>query len=102
MREVAEQGGRSLAIQADVGNSNEATALVEQTLEQFGRLDLLVANAGIWEGAPVEDMSDEVWDRVIDCNLRGTWTVCRAAVPAFKRQWRRLHRDRQLDRGTAR
>src|SRR5262249_60196010 len=57
-REVAEQGGRSLAIQADVSNSNEATALIEQTLEQFGRLDLLVANAGIWEGAPVDEMSD--------------------------------------------
>ncbi len=84
VREVAEQGGRSLAIQADVSNSDEASALIEQTLEQFGRLDLLVANAGIWEGAPVEDMTDEVWDRVIDCNLRGTWTVTRAAVPAFK------------------
>jgi 3-oxoacyl-[acyl-carrier protein] reductase len=84
VREVAEQGGRSLAVQADVANSHDATALIEKTLEKFGRLDLLVANAGIWEGAPVENMSDDVWDRVMDCNLRGTWTVCRAGVPAFK------------------
>ncbi|MGH9944244.1 MAG: SDR family NAD(P)-dependent oxidoreductase, partial [Pyrinomonadaceae bacterium] len=48
-------------------------------------LDLLVANAGIWEGAPVEEMSEELWDRVIDANLKGTWTVCRAAVPLMKK-----------------
>lgn len=84
VREVNESGGRSLAIKADVGNSKEASLLIEKTLDEFGRLDLLVANAGIWEGAPVEHMTDDIWDRVIDCNLRGTWTVCRAAVPAFK------------------
>lgn len=84
IREVAECGGRSLAIQADVSKTNEASALIEQTIEQFGRLDVLVANAGIWEGAPVDEMSDELWDRVLDCNLRGTWTVTRAAVPALK------------------
>jgi len=84
VREVKEHGGRSLAIQADVSKSREAAALIEKTLDEFGRLDLLVAYAGIWEGAPVEHMSDDIWDRVLDCNLRGTWTVCRAAVPAFK------------------
>jgi 3-oxoacyl-[acyl-carrier protein] reductase len=85
MREVTSFGPRSLAYQADVSRSAEASALIERTLSEFGRLDLLVANAGIWEGAPVDEMSDEVWDRVLDCNLRGTWTVCRAAVPALKK-----------------
>ncbi len=85
VREVTEQGVHSLAIQADVSNSSEAATLIEKTLDRFGRLDLLVANAGIWEGAPVDEMSDDVWDRVLDCNLRGTWTVSRAAVPALKR-----------------
>ena len=77
---------QALALQADVSRSDEAADLVDQTVRQFGRLDLLVANAGIWEGAPVEEMSDEVWDKVIDYNLKGTWTVCRAAVPAMKLQ----------------
>ncbi len=102
VREVTEQGVRSLAIQADVSKSSEAAALIEKTLDQFGRLDLLVANAGIWEGAPVDEMSDDIWDRVLDCNLRGTWTVSRAAVPALKKQRRRLDRNRQLDGGTTR
>lgn len=84
VHEVNQQGGRSLAVQADVSDSRQAAALIEKTLDTFGRLDLLVANAGIWEGAPVDDMTDDIWDRVLDCNLRGTWTVTRAAVPALK------------------
>jgi len=85
-REAAELGVRSAAVQADVSQGSEATALVDEALARFGRVDLLVANAGIWEGAPVEDMSEELWDKVINYNLRGTWTVCRAAVPALKQQ----------------
>jgi len=79
-----ELGVEAFAVQGDVGRSDEAAALVEIATHGFGRLDLLVANAGIWEGAPVEQMPDEVWDRVLDANLRGTWTTCRAAVPAMK------------------
>lgn len=84
--EARELGVQAVAMQADVSQSAQAAALVEKALEQFGRLDLVVANAGIWEGAPVERMPDEVWDRVLDYNLRGTWTVCREAIPAMKRQ----------------
>ena len=81
---VRELGVEAFAIQGDVGRSDDAAELVEIATHGFGRLDLLVANAGIWEGAPVEEMPDEVWDRVLDANLRGTWTTCRAAVPAMK------------------
>jgi 3-oxoacyl-[acyl-carrier protein] reductase len=79
-------GVQSLAVQGDVSLTHEAAAVVEKTLSYFGELDLVVANAGIWEGAPVDEMSDDVWDKVINHNLRGTWTICRAAVPALKRQ----------------
>ncbi len=84
--EARDLGVRAIARQGDVSHSHEAAALVETALNEFGRLDLLVANAGIWEGAPVEAMTDEVWDRVLNFNLRGTWTVCRAAVPALRCQ----------------
>ncbi len=79
-------GVQSFALQGDVSLTRDAAAVVDKTLHHFGKLDLVVANAGIWEGAPVEEMSDDVWDRVINHNLRGTWTICRAAVPALKRQ----------------
>lgn len=79
-------GAEVIAVQGDVAASADAARLVNETLERFGRVDLLVANAGIWEGAPVEQMSDALWDRVLDANLRGTFTACRAAVGAMKRQ----------------
>jgi len=69
-----------------VSDFRQVTSLVETTFEHFGRLDLLVANAGIWEGAPLEAMSEDLWDRVMETNLKGTWTACRAAVPLMKSQ----------------
>jgi 3-oxoacyl-[acyl-carrier protein] reductase len=79
------------AIRADVSNVKEAERLVGEAIERFGRLDILVCNAGIWEGAAVEEITEELWDRVLDVNLKGTWAVCRAAVPVLKRQgWGRI------------
>lgn len=79
-------GREALLIQADVSKLAEATLLVKKTVEHFGRCDILVANAGIWEGDAVENMSEELWDKVLDINLKGTWTVCRAAVGEMKKQ----------------
>ncbi len=76
---------------ADVSDVNQAAHLVNEVIEKFGRLDILVCNAGLWEGAAVEELSEELWDRVLDVNLKGSWAVCRAAVPALKRQgWGRI------------
>lgn len=79
-------GVKAMAIQADVSQLAEAERLVQETVEHFGRVDLLICNAGIWEGAPVESISEELWDKTIDINLKGTWSVCRAAVPQMKQQ----------------
>jgi 3-oxoacyl-[acyl-carrier protein] reductase len=79
------------AIRSDVCDVSDAERLVSGTVEKYGRLDILVCNAGVWEGAAVEDISEELWDRAIDVNLKGTWTVCRAAVPVLKRLgWGRI------------
>lgn len=80
--EAAGVGG--LSVQADVSLPGDAQRLVDATLQRFGRIDFLVCNAGIWEGGPVDTMSEQVWDRTIDLNLKGTWTACRAAVPVMK------------------
>ena len=80
------QGVQALAIQADVSQLSEAEKLLQQTLEHLGRVDFLICNAGIWEGASVESISEELWDKTLDINLKGTWTVCRAAVPLMKKQ----------------
>lgn len=84
--EAQEHGAQAVAIQADVARLDESDRLVNETLERFGRIDFLICNAGIWKGAPVESISEELWDKTFDINLKGTWAVCRAAVPVMKQQ----------------
>ena len=86
MNLARERGAEALAIQADVSQLSQAERLVNETLERFGRIDFLVCNAGIWEGGPVESIAEELWDKTLEINLKGTWSVCRAAVPVMKRQ----------------
>ena len=77
---------KAVAIQADVSQLAQAERLVKETVEHFGRVDFLVCNAGIWQGGPVESISEELWNKTLDINLKGTWAVCRAAVPQMKQQ----------------
>lgn len=81
----------ALSVRADISNVEDAQNLVQTTLDKFSRLDFLICNAGIWKGAAVDEMDEDLWDDVLDVNLKGTWTVCRAAVPAMKsRQFGRI------------
>jgi 3-oxoacyl-[acyl-carrier protein] reductase len=80
------KGVAALAVQADISNLAEAERLIDETIRRFQRIDILICNAGIWEGAPVEEIPEELWDRTLDINLKGTWSVCRAAIPYMKRQ----------------
>ena len=79
-------GVEAAAFQADVSKVADAERLVNETTARFKRLDILICNAGIWYGAPVDELSEELWDRTLEVNLKGTWTVCRAAVPVMKEQ----------------
>lgn len=84
--EAEAAGVGALAVQADVAVLRDAERLIEAAIEQFQRVDFLVCNAGIWEGGSIDEMAEDVWDRTIDLNLKGTWTVCRAAAPQMKKQ----------------
>ncbi len=81
-----EKGVEAISIKADVADVVEAQQLIDLAKDRFKRVDLLVCNAGIWEGAPVDKMTNAMWDRTIDINLKGTWTVCRAAISQMKEQ----------------
>jgi hypothetical protein len=63
---------------------------------------LLVLNAGIWEGAPIEEMSEETWNRVLNTNLKAAWAMTKACVPAMKKQRTRRDCSGFFDRRTAR
>jgi 3-oxoacyl-[acyl-carrier protein] reductase len=77
-------GAETMTVQGDVRSLLEAASIVERCAERFGSLDILVCNAGLWQGSPVEEMPEELWESVIDTNLKGTWTIVRAAVPLMK------------------
>ena len=59
---------------------------LKKHFEEFGQIDLLVCNAGIWEGSPIEEMSEEVWNKVLNTNLKSAWAMTKACVPAMKKQ----------------
>lgn len=81
-------GGRILGIGADVARREDAERLVEEAREHFGRLDVLVNNAGIIRDALLVRMKDDDWDRVMETNLRGAFLMTRAAGRVMMRQRR--------------
>ena len=66
-------GGRALALQCDVAREDQVQETVDRTVAEFGKVDILVANAGIGDRNMAEDMAIEQWDRVIGVNLTGMW-----------------------------
>ena len=87
--EVKNAGGNAIAVAANVAQRAQVEAMVETVVKQFGRLDILVANAGITKDAftirktkegEIKKMSDEQWDAVLGVNLKGTWLCCQAAA----------------------
>lgn len=83
-----EKGVDAIAVQGDVSVWQDAQTLAHQAIEKFGRIDLLVLNAGIWEGSPIEKMSEETWNKVLNTNLKAAWAMTKACVPAMKKQER--------------
>ncbi|MBV9351804.1 MAG: mycofactocin-coupled SDR family oxidoreductase [Mycobacterium sp.] len=83
IRAVEAEGRKVLAREVDIRDDVALRQLVADGVEQFGRLDILVANAGVLSWGRVWELTDEQWDTVIDINLSGTWRTLRAVVPAM-------------------
>jgi NAD(P)-dependent dehydrogenase (short-subunit alcohol dehydrogenase family) len=83
---ITEAGGRAVAEAVPVGSTDAAERLVARAVEEFGRLDILVTNAGILRDRVLWKMSDEDFDAVIDVHLRGTFTCARAAARRMREQ----------------
>jgi 3-oxoacyl-[acyl-carrier protein] reductase len=83
-REVEAAGGPGCQLfQADVGRSDQANRLVEDVLGTFGKLTVLVNNAGVIRSARLHKMTDEDWHEVINVNLSSAFYLCRAALPSM-------------------
>lgn len=85
VKKLAESGAEGRAIACDVTRSEETKRAVEEVEKAFGQVNVLVNNAGIWSASTVETISEQEWDRVIETNLKGTFLMSRAVLPALRR-----------------
>ncbi|MGH7741869.1 MAG: SDR family oxidoreductase [Candidatus Eiseniibacteriota bacterium] len=79
--ELAASGAAAAAFPADVSSSAEVDRAVRAIVERWGRIDIVVLNAGTWQGAPLTETDEAMWDRLIDLNLKGAFLTLKAAVP---------------------
>src|SRR5438046_9366600 len=86
--EIAAGGGTPLPIAADVTREADMQALVARAVERFGRLDVMMCNAGFGIAGTIEDISADQMQKLIDVNYLGTYFAARAALPVFRRQQR--------------
>ena len=84
-------GVKTLGLEADVSKKADAETMVAAAVDAFGRVDILINNAGINIRGPIETLNEDDWDNVIDVNLKGPWLCCRAVAPIMKQQkWGRV------------
>jgi meso-butanediol dehydrogenase/(S,S)-butanediol dehydrogenase/diacetyl reductase len=89
--EVKAMGCRAIAIKTDVTKWDQVQDMVKQTVDQLGRLDIAVNNAGVISIKSVEELTEEDWNYVNDVNAKGVFLCCKAEIPAMKQQnWGRI------------
>jgi 3-oxoacyl-[acyl-carrier protein] reductase len=85
-RQIGRNGHRGLAVKADVASFQDAQALVDRAVAEFGRVDILINNAGLNRDAVIWKMTEQQWDEVIAVDLKGYFNFIRAVAPLFKEQ----------------
>jgi len=86
LAEIRALGRRAVLVPADVTDPASAEALMDQAVTQLGRLDIVVANAGVCDWQAVAEMSADLWDRLVGVNLHGCFLTCRAAAARLRAQ----------------
>jgi NAD(P)-dependent dehydrogenase (short-subunit alcohol dehydrogenase family) len=86
VNELLALGSEAVPVEVNVANESAVKRLANTTFDLFGRVDILVNDAGVYLKSPVVGMSEELWDRTIDVNLGGNFLCSRAFVPSMRKQ----------------
>jgi NAD(P)-dependent dehydrogenase (short-subunit alcohol dehydrogenase family) len=86
VEEIVAAGGHAAAVRCDVRASADVRNLMEETVEQFGGIDVLYNNAGVVRYGTVEELSEEDWDFQVDINLKGSFLTCKYAIPEMRKR----------------
>ncbi len=89
VKEIKSKGGKAKAIQTDISDQKQVQQMVEQTIKEFGKIDILVNNAAVWSGIdprPWDAWTVEEWDKLFEVNVRGTWLCCKTIAPLMIKQ----------------
>ena len=85
LREMETLGSKGLAVVCDVAKGKDAERAVKETAKAFGKMNVLVNNAGVLHVSTIEGINEEEWDRLMTINLKGPYLMCRAALPEFRK-----------------
>ena len=83
-RDIEASGGQARTYQADVSKLPDIERLVASAIEDFGQVDIIVNNAGVFRTVPVAETTEELWDEQLDLNLKGTFFMVKAVLPHFR------------------
>ncbi len=86
VRRIKQNDGEACAIQTDITDEQQVSALIQQTVSQYGRLDILINNAGIFGGGSIASTDIRAFDEIMTTNLRGTFLCCRVGFQQMKQQ----------------
>ena len=81
VRAITSAGGKAVAVRGDVSKATDAQGLIDAAIKNFGRLDILVNNSGVYEFSPIESFTEEQFHKIFDTNLLGLQLTTQAAVP---------------------
>lgn len=83
---LAKECGPAIACRGDISSAADMEAVAKKAEEAFGRIDILVQNAGVYPQVPIDKMTEDQWDHVLDTNLKGTFLAVKAVLPLMKKQ----------------